>query len=243
LPTARRDEQVSLTLLKLDPNNVVSLNNLAVAEWGLGESLWAAGRLQEAMPHYLKQLDYMGRASAGGADFSIIRSYVMAGVARRQAELGDSAAAAATVAAGAPFLMKLHRSEPAGSLAVVIGDAMGKFPQAAVAFARDDALTARRIAGETVSELQAVTPRGGQQEFAKNFVLHFAYRAEGRAAYQLGDFVAAERSEVKALEARKAQGGEGTDDQRQMAELSTWIAMAQARQGRMSDAEIGRAHV
>ena len=51
------------------------------------------GRLQEAMPHYLKRLDYMGRASAGGADFSISRSYVMAGVARRQAELGIFAGA------------------------------------------------------------------------------------------------------------------------------------------------------
>ena len=236
LRAARREEQVSLTLLKLDPNNVVSLNNLSVAQWDLADSLWAAGRLQEAMPHYLKRLDYMGRASAGGADFSISRSYVMAGVVRRQAELGDTAAAAATIAAGAPFLTKLRRSEPAGSLAVVIGDAMGKFPQAAVAFARDDVLAARGIAAETVSELEAATPHGAGQEFRKNFGLHFAYDAEARAEYQLGDFLAAERSEGKALEARKAQGGEATDAQRRMAELSTWIAMAQARQGRTSEA-------
>ena len=76
---ARRQERVELTLLRLDPNNVVNLNNLAVAEGQLGNSLWAAGRLREAVPYFLKQLDYGSRASAGGAIFAINRSAVMAG--------------------------------------------------------------------------------------------------------------------------------------------------------------------
>src|SRR6202008_3257650 len=74
-----RQEQVSLNLLKLDPNNVVSLNNLAVAEFQLGDSLWAAGRVHEAIPHFVKQVDAQKRASAGGA--SVFVSYFGASVA------------------------------------------------------------------------------------------------------------------------------------------------------------------
>jgi hypothetical protein len=48
--------------------------------------------------------------------------------------------------------------------------------------------------------------------------------------------VAAERSQAKALEASQAGGAELTDDQRRRAQCSTWIAMAQARRGRTSEA-------
>ncbi len=231
-----RQEQVQLTLLKLDPNNIQSLNNFAVAEGQLGDSLWAAGHLREAVPFYLKQLDYVGPASAGGASFAINRAFFMAGTAFRQAQLGEAAAAAATLAAGAPFLAKLRQSEPPGSVPAVLVDAIGKYGEAWVAFERDDVLAARRIAADVVSELQSVTPHGGEQEFSKYLTLHFTYMVEGRAEYQLGDFVAAERSEVKAVEASKASGAEASDDQRRRAQCSTWIAMAQARQGRTSEA-------
>ena len=231
-----RQEQVELTLLKLDPNNIVSINNFAVAEGQLGNSLWSAGRLREAIPYFLKQLDAARRASAGGATFSIGHSSVMAGTAVRQAMVGDAAAAVATLAAGIPVVTKLRQSEPPGSMAVVMVDAIGKDSTAWLALERDDLLAARRIAADAVSELQGVTPHGGAQELQKFFALNFAYDAEGRAELQLGDFAAAERSEAKALEARKSAGAEATDDQRRLGELSTWLALAEARQGRMSDA-------
>jgi AAA+ ATPase superfamily predicted ATPase len=231
-----RQEQVQLTLLKLDPNNVVSLNNFAVAESQLGDSLWAAGHLLEAVPFNVKQLDYAGRASAGGASFAINRFGAMAGAAVRQAQSGEAAAAAATLATGAPYLAKLRQSEPAGSRAVVIADAIAKAAEAWVAFEREDVLAARRLAADAVTELLAVTPSGGAQETSKYLTLYFAYSAEGRAEYQLGDFAAAERSAAKAVEASRASGAEATDDLRRRAEVSTWMAMAQARQGRMSEA-------
>jgi conflict system STAND superfamily ATPase len=231
-----RQEQVQLTLLRLDPNNVVSINNFSVAEAQLGDSLWAAGHLREAVPFYLKQLEYVGRASAGGANFAINRFGAMAGAAVRQAQSGEAAAAAATLAAGAPYLAKLRQSEPPGSWTVVIAASIAKDAQAWVAFERDDLLAARRLAADAVRELQAVTPHGGAQEFSTNLTLHFTYSVEGRAEYQLGDFPAAERSEARALQASKASGAEATDDLRRRAEASTWMAMAQARQGRMSEA-------
>jgi hypothetical protein len=231
-----RGEQISLMLLKLDPNNVVSINNLGASQGNVGDALWGAGRLHAAMPYYLQQLDDMGHASSGGAGFAIIRSFTMAGVAYRQAVLGDTAAAAATIAAGAPYLAQLRQREPAGSIAVTIVDAIDKLSTAWVGFARDDLPTARRIDAQAVAQLEAATPHGGLQEFEKQISLYVAYHIEGRAEYQQGDFAAAERSERKALAARKAAGGESISDQRDRGELATWIAMAVARQGRLGDA-------
>ncbi len=236
VPMSLRGEQVALTLLKLDPKNVVSINNLGAAQGLEGDSFWQAGRLREAMSYYLKQLDDMGQASSGGAGFSVVRSYTMAGAAYRQAQLGDTAAAAQTVAAGRPFLESLRRSEPPGSMAVVIVDAIGKISSAAVAYARDDLAGTLRIVTDAVSQLQAATPHGGTQEFEKFISLYFAYHIEGRTEYQLGDFAAAERSERAALGARNAAGGQAIADERDRGEISTWIAMAQARQGHLREA-------
>jgi hypothetical protein len=231
-----RGEQTSLTLLKLYPNNVVSINNLGAAQGGIADSLWEAGRLHEAIPYYQKQLAVMGRASAGGAGFFIVRSYVSAGTAIRQAQLGDPTAAAATLAGNGPYLAKLRQTEPQGSVTVMIVDAIGRLSEAAVAFTAEDLGTAKRLAAEAVSQLQGITPHGGLQGFQKQISLYVAYHTLGRAEYQLGDFSAAEQAELKALEARKAAGGDAVSDRRDLGELSTWIAMAQARQGHTSEA-------
>jgi tetratricopeptide (TPR) repeat protein len=231
-----RNEQISLTLLNLDPNNITSINNLGVAHQTAGDSLWAAGRLREAIPYYLKSLDDYGRATVGGTGFVIIHSYDVAITAYRQAQIGDAAGAAATVAAGAPFLAKLRQSEPKGSMAVVIVDAMGKIPAAGTAFERDDLLAAQRIAADAMSQLQAAKPNSDLQASQKFVSLFVASHIAGRTAYQLGDYGAAERAERGALAARKAWGTQATPDQRDLGEVSTWLAMALARQGKIGEA-------
>jgi hypothetical protein len=235
LRAGQRGEQVSLTLLKLDPNNIVSLNNLAVAEGQLADELWEAGRLRESIPYYLKQLDAQGRASRGGASFAIIHAGVRDSVVYRQAQV-DIAAASATVAAGAPCLTALRQHEPPGSMPLALVEAAAKDSQARVALGRDDLSTATRVAAESVRELQGGTPHGGTQEQLKWSFLSYVADTEGEAEYELGDYAAAERAEATALQAIKAAGGEATDDRRHMGVISTWLAMAQARQGRLSDA-------
>jgi hypothetical protein len=231
-----RQVQVSLTLLELDPNNMTSLNNLGVAEGQLGYSLWAAGRLHEAISHFVKQVDAQKRASAGGASFFVNYSGASASAAYFQAAVGDTAGAAATLATHSPLLAKLRQSEPAGSVSVALAEAIDKDGQAWAALERDDSATARHLSSDAVRELEAITPHDGQQAFDKSFSLQFAYDAEGEAQYQLGDFAAAERSEARAAEERKAAGVGATDDQRRLSRISTWLAMAQARQGHTGDA-------
>jgi hypothetical protein len=52
----------------------------------------------------------------------------------------------------------------------------------------------------------------------------------------LADYADAERAQREAIEARKKYLTEAVGDRRDIAEKSTWLAMAMARQGRMTEA-------
>jgi tetratricopeptide (TPR) repeat protein len=231
-----RNTQTSLTLLKLDPNNVTSINNLGVADQTQGDFLWALGKVHEAIPYYLKSLDEYGHAAAGGAGFIVIHSYDTAITAFRQAQIGDAAGSAATVAKGAPFLTRLRKSEPKGSMAVVIVEAMEKIPAAGGAFERDDLPTAHRIATDAVTRLQSAKPEGALQASQRSISLYVASHIAGRTEFRLGNFAGAELAERTALAARKEWGNQSTPDQRDLGEVSTWLAMSLARQGRIAEA-------
>jgi hypothetical protein len=235
LPPALRAEQVSLTLLKLDPNNITSLNNMDAAEGQLGDVLWQAGKLREGLTVRLKQIDYGRHASAGGAGFAINYIGSVGSVAYAQALFGDVAGATATLASATPVMTKLRQSEPAGSPALVISEGWLKIAAALTAFARDDLPATRRLAAEGVHALEAITPRGEMQRY-RTLTLLYGYHTQGRAEYLSGEFAAAEHSAAKAVEGRKAAGTGATDDRRQLNELLTWLALAQVRQGHGSEA-------
>jgi tetratricopeptide (TPR) repeat protein len=236
LQFAEREVQISRTLLTLDPGNIVSANNMGVADQGVGDALWFMGRMHEAIPHYFKCLEDFAKATPGGAGFVIIHGYAVAQTATRQAQLGDDAGAGATIASAAPFLADLHRSEPKGSVAVVIADSLVDLPIASAAFERDDHKAAVRMVQETVRKLTPITPESGVQENQKFTSLFIAYHVEGRADFLLGDYADAERAERASIAARRHTPIEAVSDRRDIAELSTWLALAVARQGRLAEA-------
>ena len=232
----RRDEQISTTLLGLDPKNTVSANNLGVAHDRLGGALWASGRLHEAIPYWLKATDDYVLASTGGGEFGLARAYSVAFVAIGQAQLGDSAAATATVAAHESFFAKFRQSETKGSMAVAIVDAMQKLPAAFIAYERGDLQSAARSAADISGQLRAISPHGDFQAQERDLSLWVIDHIAGRTQYQLGDFAAAEKAEREAVASRKPWATSEVADQRALGEASTWLAMAVARQGRSTEA-------
>jgi hypothetical protein len=235
LQFAERNAEASRTLLTLDPNNVVSTNNMGVADQGLGDVLWAMGRMHEAIPSYLKCLEDFAKAAPGGAGFVIIHGYAVAQTAAHQAQLGDDAGAAATIASALPYLAELRRAQPKGSIPVIIADSLIDLPKASAAYQRGDYPGAVRIMRESVPKLTPITPESGLQENQKFTSLFVAYHVEGRADFLLGDFAAAETAERAAIAARKHTPIEAVADKRDIAELSTWLAMAMARQGHLEE--------
>jgi hypothetical protein len=235
LQFAERNAEVSRTLLTLDPNNVVSTNNMGVADQGLGDVLWAMGRMHEAIPSYLKCLEDFARAAPGGAGFVIIHGYAVAQTAARQAQLGDDAGAAATIGSALPYLADLRRAQPKGSVPVIIADSLIDLPKASAAYQRGDYQRAVRIMRDSVPTLTPIAPESGLQENQKFTSLFVAYHVEGRADFLLGDFAAAETAERAAIAARRHTPIEAVADKRDIAELSTWLAMAMARQGHLEE--------
>ena len=231
---ALRQEQVSLNLLNLDPNNVTSLNNMAVAVDQLADTFWQAGQLHESVVHRVRQLDYARRAAVGGASFVTNYTGTLAGVAYFQAAVGDDGAAKATLASGEAEVLKLRQSDR-GEDAAVIAEGWLQVGAAYVALQRDDLVSTRRIVAEALRELQGITPHG-ELQFRKNFELYFLHDAGGRAAYLSGDPAAAEQYMVKAVEARTAVGTGDTDDRRQLEMLHTWLALAQVGRGHTDEA-------
>jgi tetratricopeptide (TPR) repeat protein len=236
LQFARRTEQVSLTLINLDPNSIVSANNLGNARQNVADCLWAAGRLREAIPYYRKSLDDFAKAAAGGAGPMILYAWQMTITENPEARLGDAAAATTTLAAAAPYLAKLRQSEPPGSMVPAIFDSLSKSGAADAALERDDLEMARRTAWDAISQLQAFAPKSGFQEVQKNASIFLAADTAGHAEYLLGNYAAAERAEREAVEARTRYLTEAVSDHRDVAEKSTWLAMALARQGHLQEA-------
>jgi tetratricopeptide (TPR) repeat protein len=235
LQFTERELEVSQTLLTLDPNNIVSTNNMGVAHQGMGDVFWSVGRMHDAIPYYFKCLDDFGRAAPGGAGFVIIHGYAAAQTAGHQAQIADFSGAMATIASEAPFLADLSRAEPKGSVALIIAQSLVDLPTASVDYERGDLKSSVDIIRASAGKLESITPEGGLQENQKYVSLFVAYHLEGRANFLLNDYAGAERAERAAIAARKHTPIEAVADRRDIAELSTWLAMAIARQGHLDE--------
>src|SRR5208337_4889966 len=85
--------------------------------------------------------------------------------------LGDVEGVAATLATGKPLLEKLRASEPKGSMAPVIFEALGKGGAAAAALQRDDPAAARRIVEDMMNPVRPLQPEHGLQQNEKYITL------------------------------------------------------------------------
>ena len=236
LADTQRMERVSSIMLGMDPNNVTSLNNTGVAYQLAADSLWSSGRPRESIAAHAVSLDYYGRsAKSGAAGFIVIRGAASLARAMRQAQFGDFSGARAEVDSAAPFLAKLRESGDAFAYTLV--DAANKIPLAKVALERGDLTTAERIALEAAQQLRLQKSNSDLETSENSVVLYQAIHVAAQAAYGLGKFATAEKDERDALVARKIWGTQATPDQRDLAESSTWLAMAVARQGRSAEAQ------
>jgi hypothetical protein len=236
LQLGERGIVVSQLLLDVDPGNTVSINNMGNAHQGVGDSLWAVGRVREALPYYLKAVKDFAIGTTGGASFFVLHGYQVGLTASRQSVTGDDAAAAATMASGEPYLADLRRSEPRGSIAVTIVAATQAIPAAQIAYERGDFAAAKHAVQDVIVELNAIQAHGGLQESEKYLCLWVTQDIAGHSDYLAGDFAGAERESRAALDARRKSAAETVNDQRDLGELSTWLAMSVARQGRFAEA-------
>jgi tetratricopeptide (TPR) repeat protein len=236
LRLGRRDAQTSAVILALEPHNVTNLNNMGVSQEAIGASLWALGRLSESIPYFRKGLETLGAATAGGSSFAVIHASNTLSLAISLAMLGDSAAATATLAAEKPYVAKVLATEAPGTFSPVLMESSVKIGSAVVAFLLDDPDKAREIAADGVKQLRATKTTGSFQANQLAIVSYNGLHVMGRVDYLHGDYAAAEREERESRADRQQWSTQRTADQRDLAEVSTWLAMSLARQGKLADA-------
>jgi tetratricopeptide (TPR) repeat protein len=231
-----RGTATSETMLRLDPGNVVTLNNIGVNEQAVGNAIWAAGRVHESIPYYVKAADSVELAIPGGTGFAMVANYFRAGAVVSQAEVGDFAGAEAQLARATKIWTALYKSEAATSVEPILAEAISRGAEATLALEHGDPAGARRITTQVIQRVEALKPEPGNQEFQKFATLNWAYNFAGQAEYQLGDFAAAEHSIRLGIDARQKWPAQSTSDQRDLANLQIWLALTLARQGHSAEA-------
>jgi tetratricopeptide (TPR) repeat protein len=234
----KRSETISLSLIKMDSKNTVSYNNLAVNLNQLGDASWQMGRPREAFDYYRQSLEAISHASTAGASF-VMNNTVMPTVelATKQADVGDSGAANATLAAATRVMTGLRQSEPNRRFLSVFGQCLLSFGESDIALWRGDPTTTRRTEIEMVGLMQGMTSHGASEEFWKTVCITYGVELAGQADYMLGDPAATEKSMRAALAMRKNWPTHNDFDRRDEARIATLLAMALAREGHTADAE------
>jgi tetratricopeptide (TPR) repeat protein len=236
LRTGVRDEQVAHTLVSLDPKSTVSTNNLGVIEQMLGDSVWAEGRLRDAVPYYKNMREDFAAAATAGASQIILYGYQVEYGVSQYAVLGDFDLAETSLTTLPSFAAKLQETKsPIGGAAVLFG-ALADSGSAMIALEREQLPQARDASAKAVTALQALHPQPGFEDAQSYVCLFTAGDIAGRASYELGDYAAAEKYERLAVSARQKYLTDAVSDRRDLMIKSTWLAMAIARQGRLTEA-------
>jgi tetratricopeptide (TPR) repeat protein len=237
IDSLNRGEAASRTLAKLNPDDTIVISNLAVDLVVHSDASWLAGRPRESVQYYDASMNFQRQTEHAGAEFVLGTIFASAGLAIRQADIGDFQAARATLSTAMQQAQALHHSEAAGSALVVFGDCLHHSGEAGVALLNGDPGATRRLGGECLGHANAVMPRGSAQEYFRNASIFYTGDQVGQAEFMLGDYRAAERVLRKALAARTEWPMRNNRDRREQAEVLTWLAMAIARQGRNAESQ------
>ena len=232
-----RAEATSLNLEHLDPSNTITRNNLAVVHGGIGDAYWAMGRPRIALRYYRLAVADANAAIPGGPQFALLQRLWAFTAAAHSAEIGDFAGARAILAPDARERAALASARAKGGFGAALAYSTSTAANAKIALEQGDAASAGRLAAAAASRMQASHPDGGTQQSIHDSNLGFTLLLLGQAEYVRGVYRAAEQALGTALAARKAVGHRTTNDRRDLGAISTWLALALARQGRRAEAK------
>lgn len=230
-----RGDQVSTVLLNLDPKSIASLTNLAESLLATGDAHGTLGQLHAAIPFYTHAFDLLAKAAVNGGGPALLYAYFLGAYADNESQFGELAAGSATLARFASIQARM-KDEPKSSIVPVLVDAFQKYAESALALRSDDLETAQRVASAGVQETQATKAEPGFEELQKTVTLYSAANILGHAEYRLGHYAAAEAAERIAVEARHKFQDQAVSDRRDIAEKSTWLAMALIKQDKIAEA-------
>ncbi|HEV7136469.1 MAG TPA: hypothetical protein VGN43_07535 [Steroidobacteraceae bacterium] len=237
LPFLQRGLATSMTMIHLDPSNTITRNNLAVVHAAMGDAYWATGSLRKAITYYRLAATDQDAAIAGGPQFALLQRLYAWLAAYHSASTGDFAGALSALAPSAAEKAALARAQAKGGFAAALAFCSPTLAAGDIAFERGDTATAVRLAGAAMSRMRATHPDGGTQKSIHDSFLGGSLLVLGEAQTVGGDYAAAASSLRTALASRKAVGDHNIDEQRDIGQISTWLALTLARQHRLPEAK------
>ena len=231
-----RGEATSLALLRLDPNNTITRNNLGVVHSGFGDAYWAMGRLRIGIAYYDRAVADLNAAVPGGAQFVLLQRLIAFNAATHRAQIGDFAGAKAILVPNAEERAGLEQARRQGGFGAALAFTTPTAANAEIALERGDSAEAAQLAAAAAARMRATHPAGGTQQTIHDLNLGFTTLLLGQAQVLHGDYGAAVTSLRDALALRTAVGHASIDDQRDLGRTSTWLALALAHDGRTADA-------
>jgi len=154
----------------------------------------------------------------------------------RKANLGDTAGAARDAAEGARAAQSWSADKTASATDVAFVDCAAAEGRVELALAMGDAETARSLASSNIVRIQALQGLQPEYELHRNQFLFYVGDLLGQAEYLRGDYTAAEKAMRDVLAARTHFPSTNNSDRREVAEVSTLLAMSLARQGKIAEA-------
>lgn len=154
----------------------------------------------------------------------------------RKANLGETAEAARDAAEGARAAQSWSADKTASATDVAFVDCAAAEGRAELALAVGDTETVRSLASSNMVRIQVLQGLQPEYELHRNQLLFYVGDLLGQAEYLGGDDTAAEKAMRDALAARTYFPSTNNADRREIAEVSTLLAMSLARQGRMAEA-------
>jgi hypothetical protein len=235
LRVANRGDQVSTTLLNLDPKSIASLTNLGEQLLATGDAHATLGQLHAAVPYYSQAFDLLAKTAVNGGGPALLYAYFLGAYTDNESQFGEFEAASATLARFEATRAAI-KNESQASVVPTMVDGLAKYGESALALRRDDLEKAQRVAAEGVREVQATKASPGFEQLQKNVTLYSVANILGHAEYRLGHYAAAEAAERIAIEARHNYQDQAVSDRRDIAEKSTWLALALIKQDKIAEA-------
>jgi hypothetical protein len=238
---ANESRQPIQAFLRIDPNNWLVLQDSGLQMLWVGWSLWAMGRLDEAIDRYPTTLAQLAKSAQGTTtDLSIV--IIGSNIAQMldgNVLAGNLTGAVRSAVLWQRLMERIVGNAPSGSITSLTAELIPQFVQADAAYERDDFTGSSGYAQAAIGRLTHATPRGYSEKGERAYLLEDFLSIYGRSEYWLGRFAAAESAERVALEQSNiwsSYGGSAMSERRDLAVLSTWLSMALAREGKLREA-------
>jgi len=232
----RRGRDLSLDIIKLDPNNTTAYNNLGATVDNMAAADFESGHVRDSFADALHAQEAAARAARAGSWFVQNSVIPLSNFARAQADFGDVHGAQTTIGRMKAGIDKLAQEEAPDSKMLSLSRCLLEYVNSGTALAQGDlrgTITAAKTAEHMADD---IVPDAAFQGYERILCTAVTRLDEAEADVELGNLPEAEAVQRKAMAIVEKLPIESDDDRRHRVETQVHLAWILAREQRVADA-------